>query len=86
MARFYGWTNNEIESLDCVDFAAYLEAITVLEAQEILLQMRIQDHPHQDESARRSFHRDVWRKAYPNQETVSSEKAADILRTVFNGR
>jgi hypothetical protein len=40
-------------------------AITVLEAQEMLLQMQVSDYPHLKKEPRQRLHRQLHRQAYP---------------------
>lgn len=46
MARFYGWTDNEIRSLDTVTFSDYFLAISALDADEIKRAMVVADWPN----------------------------------------
>jgi len=63
-------------------FLTYNEAITVIEAQEMLLQMQISDYPNMKSDGRRTFHKKIFNLAYPkNKETkiISAEDMALIL-------
>jgi len=59
-------------------FLSYNEAITVIEAQEMLLQMQISDYPHNKGDARRSFHKKIFNLAYPNNKESKILKSEDI--------
>jgi hypothetical protein len=65
-------------------------AITQIEAQQTLLEMRLMDHPNSKQSARESWHREMHRLAYPKSWSVSKDSAntedvAKQLRTMLNG-
>lgn len=55
MARFYGWTNEEIGKLDVGIFNEYLLAIEPLTARETMLSMHIAVYPDMKKGDRRSF-------------------------------
>lgn len=67
----------------------FWQAITIIEAQELLVKMRLMDYPNMKPSARSEWHRDMHRLAYPRtweaSETLSTEQVADRLRAVING-
>lgn len=67
IASFYGWRHDEILALDYEAVVAYWQAITVIEAQEVLIQMRLADWPNMKGPARQKWHRDIHRAAYPHQ-------------------
>jgi len=82
MARFYGWTPADIDSLDIDTADRYWRAITVIEAQDILLQLRIADWPYLKKNPRSSFHRQMHKLAYPDTASgsrVDPEQAARLM-------
>jgi len=66
LASFYGWRHEEILQLDYEVAQGYWLAITAIEAQEILINMRLADWPNMKGPARQKWHRDVHRMAYPS--------------------
>jgi hypothetical protein len=81
-ARFYGWSYSQIEKMPVSLFYKYYEAITVIESQEILLQMQVSDYPQMKQESRKSFHKKIFNLAYPrNNETkiLTSKDMALIL-------
>lgn len=62
------------------DFNDLWEAITVIEAQEILTALRVADWPNMKQDARRGFHRKLMSKAYPGGGGVQARSTEDIAR------
>jgi len=74
--------------VDTVD--SYWRAITVIEAQDLLLQMRIADWPNMKKHDRSKFHRSIHRSAYPATESsaskvVNTKELHDKLRLMTGG-
>lgn len=44
------------------------QAITRIEAEQMLLQMKIADYSHMTKSAKETFHKKMWIKAYPDSQ------------------
>lgn len=65
MIRFYGLSKVEVDSLTVDEFTALWEAITILEAQETLLNMNIAAYPMLKKEDAKKFHRSIYEKAYP---------------------
>lgn len=65
LSYFYGWTHEEINRLAYKTAKEYYEAITVIEAQDNLVKMNITDYPSMGKSGRKSFYRQMRKKAYP---------------------
>lgn len=89
MARFYGWTDKYIRSLDWMVGEDYWHAITMIEAQEALIQMRIADYPHLKKRDREKMHRSMHDVAYPrNRDSVkriTTDELAKRVRMALNG-
>lgn len=90
LARFYGWTPDVIDKLDSITCVTYWEAITVIDAQETLINMRVADHPTLKSSARTKFHRSIIKRAYPktfdpNEKQISTTEFAERLGVILNG-
>lgn len=68
MLRFYpGLTWRDLQNLPAPDFEELWQAITVLEAQETLLQFRISIYPKLKAKAQKEEHRRVHKEAYPTK-------------------
>lgn len=65
MIRFYGMSKSEVESMTLDEFSMYWEAITILEAQESLLNMNVAAYPMMKKEEAKKFHKDVFIKAFP---------------------
>lgn len=85
MASFYGWSIEYIESMPHGEVVEYYEAITVLEAQDRLVEMNISDYPNMNKENRRKYFRGMKKLAHPKhlQETVDF---ADFIKKVSSGR
>ena len=69
--------------LDC-----YMEASSVLEAQELLRALKVQDWPNMKNGARNEFHRELKKPASTNfasRKVVSSEGMAQTIKGIFSG-
>jgi hypothetical protein len=79
MARFYGWNDEYLEQMDAHTFREYLDCISVIEAQEALVQLTVADYPRQGEEFRNNVHRSLHITAYPNRKKMSIEEALNKL-------
>lgn len=59
-------------------FLTYNEAITIIEAQEMLLQMQISDYPNTKANGRNTFHKRIYNLAYPQNRETKIVSAADM--------
>ena len=84
LASFYGWSIEYIESMPHGEVVEYYEAITVLEAQDRLVEMNISDYPKMSKENRRKYFRSMKKLAHPAhlQKTVDF---ADFIKKVSNG-
>jgi len=69
---------------------AYWEAITAIESQELLLQLRVADWPSMKKKDRASFHRRMHRMAYPKTDSdrtkpISTKELHEKLRMITGG-
>ena len=74
MARFYGWSPDDIQNLSTHEFAAYQKAIKILEAQEWLVQLKTVDFPNMKDSARKEIGKEVHKSAFPQNYTKNVRK------------
>jgi hypothetical protein len=51
--------------MDYADALEHYEAITVIEAQEALMSMKLADYPRAKPESRKQFHRETRKLAYP---------------------
>ena len=83
LAYFYGWTHDYIESLDYETVMDYFMAITVLDAQSRMIDMNIQDYPRMTKEGRKSFFREMRKKAYPKE--LQKEMSFEDFARKMNG-
>lgn len=70
------------------DAESYWQAITVIEAQELLLQSRVASYPHLKESDREEWHHSMHQKAYPkthDETALTTEELAQRLKGLNGG-
>lgn len=85
MAQFYGWTHHYIMNLDYGTALEYYEAITVIDAQDRLVDLNVADYPQLKKEDRSKLHREFRNSAYPKemQKEVSFD---DFIRKMTDGR
>lgn len=71
-------------SMDAVDFNTYYEAITPIEAQEMLLSMKVISYPHMEKNSRQEFHKSIHKLAYPSSSRPVTR--IDELEKILNAR
>jgi hypothetical protein len=68
---------------------SYWRAVPVLEAQEILANLRVVDFPHMKKEARKIYHRAVSRQADPKinvpVDNLTTEQLAERLTAALRG-
>ena len=82
MYRFYGLHPDDALNMELDLFYTLWQSITVIEAQEILMQLKISDWPNMKDNDRQKFHRDLHRAAYPKTKesvTLTMEQFAAAL-------
>jgi hypothetical protein len=62
-------------------FTAYWNAITAIEAQEMLVEMTLHDWPKMKKNSRTELHRKIHKQAYPYLEarTITPQELARML-------
>lgn len=66
MIRFYGLKPRELKELDTETYSMLWQAITRLEAQDVLIACSIATFPSMSQQDRSKFHRAHYEKAYPD--------------------
>jgi hypothetical protein len=83
MCRFYGWTDDYVESLSVQTFLEYWHAINVIEAREKLVEINALMMPHVDDKARTKFYKELEKQAYPMKQSkgkkLTNKELAEIL-------
>jgi predicted RNA-binding protein len=78
-----------IEAVPPDKLEAYWLAITQIEAQDYLVQLRVAAYPTLDKSAQRRTHREFHRLAYPrthdSTEVLTTTELAKRLGKILNG-
>jgi len=60
--------------MDYEEFSMYYKAIDILEAQEILVQMKVSDYPTMKPESRSEFHHTISKTAYPKERKILTTK------------
>lgn len=87
--HFYGMSFEEATSLDHGDAEGLWHAVTQIEAQALLMQLRVADYPTAKRETRNTTHRTFHRLAYPRTQealdVLTTKQLADKLRAAING-
>lgn len=65
LASFYGWTHEYILGMSNDVALEYYEAITVIDAQDRMVDMNMADYPNMKKESRKKFFRQMRKQAYP---------------------
>jgi hypothetical protein len=84
MARFYGWTKNEIDDLDIDDFYKFSHSINRLENAEHMMRLKEADWVNMKDGERKKHWKQVYKLAYPDLSnkpgrTLSTKELFEIL-------
>lgn len=86
MACFYGWTHEEINNLPINTLWEYWEAITVIEAQEMLKDFKVSSYPNFKENDQAKLQRSLRKVAYPeSQEAMENKDLLKHFKRLRNG-
>lgn len=82
LAWFYGWGPQAVSDLDTYEAADYYQCITLIEAQQTLLALKVQDWPNMKQDNRAKWHRELHKKAYPSthKKIVTTAELANLIR------
>lgn len=83
--RFYGLKPWELDQLDERKIEQLWEAVTILEAQETLMEYGRTMFPHLTKSARSERHKTAWKAAYPTSLYPAKSISAKELQNRLNG-
>ena len=66
----------------------YWEAITMIEAQNLLMEMKVGDFPNMKKEDRGRLHRSLYKQAYPEsaEQSVTTASIAQRLRMAAHGK
>ena len=86
IARFYGWSDEQISEMDFKDLLKYWRGITMIEAQDMLNQLKASDFPNMSKEERRKLNKMLVSKAYFKPE-VKVLKTTDLVNyaSAMNG-
>ena len=86
MCRFYGWTHDYLCSMPFETALEYWEAITMLEAQELLEDLKVSEYPNMKANDKQKLSNMLQDKAYFKGEQKIL-KTTDLLKyaSIING-
>lgn len=85
LARFYGWTHDDIEGLDLDTLEEYWQGITMLEAQEQLVLATTLSVQHMKSGPHETWKRRMNKDAYPRRfDTAVTLTPEQLVRSTFN--
>lgn len=86
MCKFYGWTNDYVESLDVHTFLEYWHAITVIEARANLVNINLLMMPHVDDKTRSRFYKELEKQANTVKKSSSKKLSNKELMELLSRR
>ncbi|HNC40335.1 MAG TPA: hypothetical protein PK522_00975 [Nitrosomonas sp.] len=86
MCRFYGWSDDYVESLDIRTFIDYWNAVTVIEARERLVDLNVAMIPHAEDKDRKKFYKELEKKAYPVRKSTGKKLTNKELMDILSRR
>lgn len=88
MIRFYGFSDQEIMSMDCRDFYSYYNSIDTLSARESFNELIVANYTAtSDKSYRNKVWKETKNRAFPpERQTVSSELEIQAFFKSVQGR
>lgn len=91
VARFYGWSDREINSMEAKEFWKYFNCISSIKSAELLDSFTVSSYPNLKQSKRQQVYESVKRNISSIIE-VKAKKLANFddtmskLQGIFNGR
>lgn len=91
VARFYGWSDTEINTISFKKLVKYYHAIEVLESSEMLESMTALDYvKHMKDPERKKLHRQLKKNTKKHQdtkeETTTVTDFESLVKGLLNGR
>lgn len=82
LAKTYGWTDAVINEMSYSAALDYYNAVTVLDAEDRLMDFQVAAYPHLQKNARSKLHRTVSKAARPKelQREVSFEELYERMK------
>ncbi len=86
VARFYGFSINEINTISFEKLLKFYYAIEVLKAEEMLSYMTVTDYAkHMKDTDRKKLHKELRKTAQKNQDVKIETKSVDDLESMLKG-
>jgi hypothetical protein len=85
MCHFYGWSQDQLFALDVDECESYWQSITVIEAQQALLNITTQNWSNISKKEREKIHRNLHKKAYPKTFVENKQAIPDDLKRALSG-
>lgn len=87
MCHFYSISPFDLNSLEVSEIYSLIECIDVIEAQQMLRDMKVSDFPNMKPEHRGKIHRDLYKRAYPvkikeSRKSLNIEDIAKVLNEV----
>jgi hypothetical protein len=84
MCRFYGMSVDEARNMPVEIADQFWLAITQIEAQEMLIAMKVSDFPHLKKQSRESLGREIHKQAYPASFEKPKALSGKALEALIN--
>lgn len=80
LARFYGWTLDEIEALDVEQFASVYRGMEIIECQEAMLAINVSSYSSMKKESQKSFFNKLKRQSENVEvKVMSMEQLGEFL-------
>jgi len=86
LVRFYGFSNDEVKSMDGSEAFQYWQAITPLEAGETLLSLQLFKFEHMKKGHRRKFESRLHRDCQIKSKQLTTKELVANLARKLDGR
>ncbi len=86
LAYFYGWTHDYIDGLNVEVSEEYWQAITMIEAQEMLKQMTVANAPYMKPQQYKNLHKSLHKQAYPKTHSGEAPIGPQDLAKLLGAR
>lgn len=80
LKKYYSFSEEELDTLSAERINGYWKAVTVIEAQDALLQLRISAYPHQKAANQKRFFDFLYKKAYPQVREKKALTVEDFMK------
>ena len=87
LCHSFGWTHAEVQSLDWDTAIMYWQGITIIEAQNSLIELSIASYPYMKRNAQQKMHKEFHAQAFPKvHDTSRVLTTKELMELIVNGK